>query len=132
VGEDLLEYLRVARERLDFVNEHVEHWPISHEGEVVLTVFLPRTNPLADEPSTAVGNYIRSQQLEDSVAAIVYPDRRGDGYGISRYEDHPQLDFSQVKDEPDVHFAHKSGFMCKTSATDPKRLRELITNSWLS
>lgn len=131
VGEDLLEYLRVARERLDFVNEHVEHWPISHEGEVVQTVFLPRTDPLADEPSTAVSNYIRSKELEDSVAAIVYPDRRGDGYGISRYEDHPQLDFSQVKEEPDVHFAHKSGFMCKTSATDQERLRALITRAWL-
>lgn len=132
VGEDLLEYLRVARERLDFVTEHVEHWPMTHQGEVVQTVFLPRTNPLADEPSTAVGNYIRSQKLEDSVAAIVYPDRRGDGYGISRYEDHPQLDFSLVKDERDVHFAHKSGFMCKTTATEPERLRELISKAWLS
>lgn len=132
VGEDLLEYLRLARERLDFVSEHVEHWAIAHRGEVLETIFLPRTDPPAEEPSTAVGSYIRSQKLEDRVAAMVYPDRRGDGYGISRYEDHPQLDFSLVADESDVHFAHKSGFMCKTSATDPERLKALVAGARLS
>ncbi len=131
VGEDLLEYLRVARERIDFVSNYVEHWSIAHEGEVIEALFLPRTDPLADEPSTAVANYIRSNDLED-VAAIVYPDRRGDGYGIGRYEDHPQLDFSLLENEPDVHFAHKSGFMCKTSGTDPQRLQALIVGAWLA
>lgn len=131
-GDDLLEYLRVSRERMDFVEMHVERWSINHANEVIETVFLPRTNPLAEEPSTAVGNYIRSQELEDSVAAIVYPDRRGEGYGIGRFEDHPRLDFSRLSNEPDVHFAHKSGFMCKTSATDLERLRALITSAWLS
>lgn len=132
IGEDLLEYLQVARERMEFVSKHIEHWPVAHAGEVIETVFLPRTDPLAEEPSTGVGNYIRSKELENNVAAIVYPDRRGDGYGISRYEDHPRLDFSQVRHEPDVHFAHKSGFMCKTSATEPQRLQTLISKAWLS
>lgn len=131
VGEDLLEYLRVARERIEFVSHHVQHWSIAHKGEVIETVFLPRTDPLADEPSTAVANYIRSKELEN-VSAIVYPDRRGDGYGIGRYEDHPKLDFSLLRDEADVHFAHKSGFMCKTSATDPGRLQTLISGAWLT
>lgn len=131
VGEDLLEYLRVARERIESVKGHVEHWSISHAGEAIEALFLPRTDPLTDEPSTAVSDYLRSEGLEDSTAALVYPDRRGKGYGIGRYEDHPQLDFSRVGEEPDVHFAHKSGFMCKTSATDRQRLRELITKSWL-
>ena len=60
----------------------------------------------------------------------MYPDRRGDGYGIGRYEDHPKLDFSRVEGEPDVLFAHKTGFMCKTTATEPLRLRELIVKAW--
>lgn len=130
-GEDLLEYLRVARERLDFVSKHVEHWSIEQGDEVIETVYLPRTEPPAEEPSAAVGNYIRAEGLEEKVAAIVYPDRRGDGYGIGRYEDHPQLDFSLVRNESDVHFAHKSGFMCKTSATDSERLQTLIGKAWL-
>ena len=132
VGEDLLEYLRVARERIDFVSKHAERWPIERGDEVIAAVFLPRTEPLADEPSTAVGNYIRAKGLESSIAAIVYPDRRGEGYGIGRYEDHPELDFSRVGDEADVHFAHKSGFMCKTAATSRERLRALILQAWRS
>ncbi|PRQ03051.1 hypothetical protein ENSA5_18220 [Enhygromyxa salina] len=130
VGEDLLEYLRVARERIDFAAKHVARWHIAHGDQVIEAVFLPRTDPPAKEPSNAVGNYIRAEGLGDTIAAIVYPDRRGEGYGIGRYEDHPQLDFSRVEDQPDVHFAHKSGFMCKTSATDHERLRALIVKAW--
>ena len=71
-------------------------------------------------------NFIRAQGLDKEIAAIVYPDRRGPGYGIGRFEDHPKLDFSRVEAEADVHFAHKSGFMCKSTATDPDRLKALI------
>jgi hypothetical protein len=130
VGLDLLEYLKTVRERIAFVGEHSERWSVAVNGEVVETVFLPRTDPLADEPSNAVAAYIRAQGLEGTIAAVVYPDRRGAGYGIGRYEDHPRLDFSKVQAEPDVHFAHKSGFMCKTTATEPTRLRELIAGAW--
>ena len=130
VGEDLLEFLRVVRERLDFTARHVQRWSIEHDGDTIEAVFLPRTDPIVDEPSTAVANYIRAEGLEEVVAATVYPDRRGSGYGIGRYEDHPMLDFSRVGDEADVHFAHNSGFVCKTSATEPQRLRELIAGAW--
>ncbi len=130
VGEDLLEFLKVARERIDFVEANSQRWSIPHEGETIEAVFLPRTDPPAEEPSTAVGNYIRAKGLGGTIAAIVYPDRRGDGFGIGRYEDHPKLDFSRVEREPDVRFAHKSGFMCKTRATDPARLRALIVAAW--
>ncbi len=130
VGADLLEYLRVVRERIAFVSVHSERWVVPVGDGTLEAVFLPRTDPLADEPSSAVANFIRASGLESTVAAIVYPDRRGSGYGISRYEDHPGLDFSQIGGEADVHFAHKSGFMCKTSATEPGRLRDLIVGAW--
>lgn len=130
VGEDLLEYLRVARERIDFVAAHAERWSVPHGDDLIDVLFLPRTDPLADDPSNALKGHIRAEGLEASVAAIVYPDRRGEGYGIGRYEEHPKLDFARVSDEPDVHFAHKSGFMCKTSATSPERLRALIAAAW--
>jgi len=134
VGEDLLEHLRVVRERIAFVRQHVERWSVpagDASGDVIEAVFLPRTDPLGDEPSGAVNSYIVAEGLGATVAAIVYPDRRGDGYGIGRYEDHPNLDFSRVEGEPDVHFAHKSGFMCKTTATTPERLQALIAGAWL-
>lgn len=132
VGADLLAHLRLARERLDFVTERVERWSIPSGDATIEVVFLPRTDPAAEEPSSMVASYVRAENLEDVIAAIVYPDRRGDGYGISRYEDHPSLDFARVEEQDDVHFAHKSGFMCKTSATEVKRLKQLIAAAWKS
>ncbi len=130
VGDDLLEFLKQARERLDFTAERVQRWSIPVGAEVVEALFLPRSEGAPDEPSAMLGSYIRAQQLDTVIAAIVYPDRRGGGFGIGRYEDHPSLDFSKVEGEPDVHFAHKSGFMCKTSATAPERLQQLIARAW--
>lgn len=127
VGDDLLDYLRVSRERLDFVDRHVQRWSVRCGDDVVETLFLPRVEQVEGEPSAMLGSYVRARELDAVIAAIVYPDRRGAGFGIGRYEDHPSLDFSRVEAQPDVHFAHKSGFMCKTSATDPARLRALIT-----
>jgi hypothetical protein len=132
VGEDLLEFLNLARERIAFVASRVERWTLPHEGRTIEALFLPRTDPGSDEPSLAVENYIRAQNLGDAIQVIVYPDRRGEGYGIGRYEDHPNFDFSKVGDAPDVHFAHKSGFMCKTTATQPERLQALIRGGWIA
>jgi hypothetical protein len=132
VGEDLLDFLRTARERIDFVAGRVQRWTLPHEGHDIEALFLPRTEPAADEPSTALGNYIRAEGLGEVIQVIVYPDRRGAGYGIGRYEDHPRFDFSQVEAEEDVHFAHKSGFMLKTSATEPARLQALVRGGWIA
>ena len=130
VGADLLDYLRDARQRLDFIDQHVERWTIPSGDDLIEALYLPRTEPAADEPSAMLGSYIRARKLDDVIAAIIYPDRRGDGFGIGRYEDHPRLDFSRVETQPDVHFAHKSGFMCKTTATAPPRLKELVSLAW--
>ena len=133
-GEDLLAYLRGIRARLDAIGGSVERWELGAElpgaAADALVVFLPRAEPSIDEPSSAAHQYVRSEELGSRVIATIYPDRRGSGYGVARYEDHPKLDFSRVEAETDVHFAHKSGFMCKTSATDPARLRELVRAAW--
>lgn len=131
VGEDLLEYLAQVRAQIAFVDAHAQRWPIPAAGDdVIQAIFLPRTDPPVDEPSNAIKNFIRARELQATIAAIVYPDRRGEGYGIARYEDHPRLDFSRVGEEADVVFAHKSGFMCKVSATEPDRLRDLVRAAW--
>ena len=129
VGQDLLDFLREVRESIDLVARTSERWSVAAGNEVVETVFLPRSgdgDAIPDEPSGSVARYIRAKGLERVIGATVYPDRRGSGYGISRYEDDPRLDFSQLEGQPDVHFAHKTGFVCKTTATGPERLRELI------
>lgn len=129
VGRDLLDYLRTVREQLAFVARHGERWSVAAGATTIETVFLPRTEPSLAEPSAGVAHYVRKQGLDRVVGAMVYPDRRGPGYGLQRYEDDPRLDFSRLENEPDVHFAHKGGFVCKTSATAPERLRALIAGA---
>ena len=65
-----------------------------------------------------------------TVVGLVYPDRRGTGFGLSRHNDHPGLDFTRIGECEDVHFAHSRGFVAKTSATTPERLRELLERAW--
>ena len=112
------------------MDQRGERWTLEHGDDRVEVVFLPRTEPMPEDPSATVAAYVRAHDLGDRVHAIVYPDRRGTGYGISRWEDHPRLDFSRVESEPDVTFAHKSGFVCKTTASDPARLKELVLGAW--
>lgn len=130
IGEDLVEYLHMVRERIDYVDQRGERWTLEHGEDRIEVVFLPRTDPLPEDPSATVASYVRAHDLGERVHAIVYPDRRGTGYGISRWEDHPRLDFSRVESEPDVTFAHKTGFVCKTTAVDPARLKELVLGAW--
>lgn len=126
VGQDLLDHLRDVRASIDQIADRCERWSVTAGDDVIEAVFLPRGDVMPDEPSGSVARFVRATGLEHEIGATVYPDRRGPGYGISRYEDDPRLDFSRVEGEPDVHFAHQSGFVCKTTATAPERLRELI------
>ncbi len=132
VGTDLLDYLRTLRARLTFIGQHVELWTLQELADVTTSgktpaiVFLPRTEPLPEDPSAGLDRYVQEQGLDEQVVAIIAPDRRGGGYGLSRHRDHPRLDFTRIARAPDVHFAHLRGFIAKTSATDPQRLRQLL------
>ena len=121
IGQDLLEYLRDLRGHIDFVAQNAEIWGVEdHE-----VLFLPRTDPVPDDPSAGIGRYLESIG-KSSIAALIYPDRRGSGYGLSRHNDDPRYDFTRIESEPDVHFAHARGFVAKTSAADVGRVRELL------
>jgi hypothetical protein len=129
IGDDLLDFLATARERLDRTELFAETWDLDVKVKAQV-VFLPRSATSPDEPSASLNRYVRAKGLQNDVVALIYPDRRGDGYGISRFDDHPRLDFSRVQDEQDVHFAHTSGFMCKTTATERGRLKSLVHAAW--
>ncbi|MCB1276451.1 MYG1 family protein [Prosthecobacter sp.] len=122
IGADLLEYLRELRTRIDFVAKNSELWNL--DGHDVL--FLPRTEPIQDDASASIGRYLENTGRSGSVAALIYPDRRGSGYGLSRHNDDPRYDFTRIDQEPDVHFAHARGFVAKTSASDISRVRQLL------
>lgn len=127
VGEDLFMYLRTLRERLDYVADHATFLDVSEGGQKVRILFMPRTDPMPDDPSSGLGRFIESRG--ETVAGLIYPDRRGEGYGLSRHEDSALLDFTRIIDEADVHFAHARGFVAKTSATSLDRLVELVARA---
>jgi hypothetical protein len=126
IGEDLLGYVRSVRERLDFIGTHAEIWTLESVSGAPSVLFLPRTEPLPGDPSAGVERYVESQGLGNRVLALISPDRRSGGYGLTRHRDSQRLDFTRIAGEADVHFAHARGFVAKTSATDPQRLRELV------
>lgn len=126
IGQDLVDYVTTLRTRLDFVSEHAEVW----EFDQFKAIFMPRTEPLPDEPSSGLGYHVEALGLEDEVLALVYPDRRGEGYGMRRYNDDKRMDFTQLNDEPDVHFTHAQGFIAKTCANDPERLKTMLAQAY--
>ncbi|MFT4176335.1 MAG: MYG1 family protein [Luteolibacter sp.] len=130
IGEDLLSYLKSLRQRLDFIAENAEFWNIETSGETFTVLFMPRTEPMPEEPSSGLGRYIEKHPAGKNVVGMVYPDRRGTGFGLSRHNDHPRLDFTKLEFCEDVHFAHARGFVAKTTSTDPQRLRELLRMAW--
>lgn len=131
VGEDLLNHIKGVRSKIDFVTKHVQRWEIEVNGEHFSALYMPRVESELDDVSTGLTRYIFVNGLDKEIAATVVPDSRGDGFGIARFNDHPRLDFTRIEKDDDVHFAHKSGFLCKTSATDVTRLKAQLVSGWL-
>ena len=129
VGEDLLDYVKTLQARLDYLGQHAQFWTLETPTGPQKVIFLPRANPPLDEPSMGLEAFIARRGLTEEIVGMVYPDRRGTGYGLSRFEDKPALDFSRIADAPEVHFAHARGFIAKTSATDIETLQNLLLRS---
>lgn len=126
VGEDMVCYLQTLRERLNYLKDHSQYWTIETEGESIQALFLAKSDVISDNPSFGLHAFIESERKANEIQALVYPDRRGDGYGLTRYDDSPRLNFSQIESLDDVRFAHKRGFVAKVSVTDIARLKELV------
>lgn len=126
IGRDILDFVTALRARLAELEAHAEFWPLLYRGRSVEVVYLPRTEPLPAEPSLGLEQFIDRRGKRPQVAALVYPDRRGAGFALARFRDFAGLDFARIAGQPDVHFAHARGFVAKTSATAPDRLRELL------
>ena len=130
VGMDLIGYLKSLREKLNEIARVSEIWKIGEGAESFRVLFLPRSENVADDASAGLARYAAGLPEETKVVGMVYPDRRGGGYALARYNDHPGFDFTRISSEPDVHFAHARGFVAKSSATDAGRVRELLAMSW--
>lgn len=130
IGTDLLEYLRSVRVSLERISGQVERWQVTSGSDRFDVLFLPRSQSAIEDASGSLARYIMVNGLHEEIVAIAYPDSRGEGFGLARFNDHPRMDFTRVEAADDVHFAHNSGFLCKTSATDLGRLREILSDAW--
>src|SRR5207253_11022945 len=97
VGTDLLDYIKTLRARLTFIAQHAQLWTLDElasanlpqlsglrsqvSGPAPAVLFLPRTDPLPEEPSSGLDRYVAEQGLENRVVALIAPDRRSSGYG---------------------------------------------------
>ena len=129
LGSDLVLYLQNMHARMEFIEQHSEIWelPTDEYAEPIRMLFLPRTDPLPKDPSLGLSLFMNDSKI--ALQGLIYPDRRGEGYGLSRYNDNALLDFTQISEEPDVHFSHARGFLAKTNVSDPSRLKELVGKS---
>ena len=126
MGTDLVQYVTGLRGRINQVAKIEEFWDLGQGEDMIKVAFAPRTEPEVEEASGGLAWRIKELGLEEEVVAMVYPDSRGGGYGMRRYDDNLVLDFSQLSEQPDVHFTHNRGFIAKTSTTEVSRLKELL------
>lgn len=129
VGSDLIGYLKSLREKLNENARLSEIWELNHEAGSFRILFLPRSENLSDDASAGLARYAAGLPEDQQVIGMVYPDRRGKGFALSRFNDNLALDFTRIEAEEDVHFAHARGFVAKTSATEFGRLAELLIKS---
>lgn len=129
MGKELVEYITGLRGRIDEVSKIEEVWVLNHGDEEFKVIFAPRSNPSIEEVSGALGWRVKELGLEEEVYVMVYPDGRGQGYGMKRFNDREEIDFSRIEKESDVRFAHARGFIAKVEAVGIDRLKELIMKS---
>lgn len=132
IGNDLVQYVTSLRARLNVVAQHAQVWTLLHGGTEFKVLFMPPTDLASEETSGVLGFHVKALELEEEVLALVYPDSRGNGYGMRRFNDDQRLDFSLLEEEEDVHFAHARGFIAKTSSTEVKRLKTLLLKAYRS
>ncbi len=126
IGTDLVSFVVNLRKRMNQVAKHEEIWELGEEDQSMKVAFVPCTDPPIEDVSGGLAWRVKELGLEEDVVAMVYPDSRGEGYGMRRYNDSPVMDFSKLSDEPEVHFTHNRGFIAKTSCTEISKIKEML------
>ncbi|MCH8474490.1 MAG: MYG1 family protein [Opitutales bacterium] len=130
IGQDIRGFLENLRARLQQIDQEGKILSCGFPGQEFEVFFLPRSEPLPEDPAMGMGRYIERKGWKDRIVGMIYPDRRGEGYGLSRFNDDQRLNFLAIQSCEDVHFAHANGFLAKTTATAESRLCELMSLAW--
>jgi len=107
LGKQWRTYWEKFENRCDLLAETSVYLDLDGTNGVML-VAIDRT----DEPTFALEKFILASGKNPSV--IVFQDDRGVGHALYRRNDDPRIDFSKIKDDPKIIFAHVNGFIAKT------------------
>jgi len=130
IGEEFLQYIRNLRTRIEEVARVAEVWELHHSEDSFKVMFVPRNQNQIEEVSGAMGWHIKELGLEEEVVAMVYPDSRGEGYGMKRFNDCSEMDFSKIANDPRVRFAHARGFIAKLEPVEVDELKQLLFKAY--
>ena len=130
IGEELLQYIRNLRTRIEEVARVAEVWELHRSEDSFKVMFVPRNQNQIEEVSGAMGWYIKELGLEEEVVAMVYPDSRGEGYGMKRFNDCSEMDFSKIANDKKVRFAHARGFIAKVVLVEVDELKQLLFQAY--
>lgn len=99
-------------------------YPRWADGDFAIVDFTAADPAEAEEVSDALTAKI------DGVA--VFHDNRGEGLTLLRLNDDPRIDFTKVKDDPEVAFCHNGGFIAKTKSKNLDEAWRLIESAYIN
>lgn len=102
------------------VKYHHPHWA---DGEFTLADFTKADPADAEACSDMFTRYVSG--------VAVFHDNRGEGLALLRLRDDPRIDFTKVKDDPEVAFCHSGGFIVKTKSKDLDKAWRLVEGAYV-
>lgn len=118
IGRDLLGYLYHSREQMTTLEAAVK--VVTWGGQKCLL--------LENTDTTGLGRYREEKHPDASISISL--NKRGEGWALYRYDDAPAVNFSLLKDTPEISFAHQGGFLAITQTKIPqKELKKLVISA---
>jgi len=119
VGLAIVDQLREISQRFLLLDE-MAVIDVPTPGVVIMDV-----KSITERPTFGLEQFCKLQYPDVNVT--ITKDDRGEGYSLFRRNDDPRVDFSRIEGRRGVVFAHKNGFVAKTTADAD--LRELVLAS---
>lgn len=116
-GKFLVSQLEEMTTRL----KELEMWSEIHEVRGLKVI----THNFKENP--ALGIHLLNKREKLGLAASIIPDDRGDGWAIFRFGNNPRINLFVLERQPRIIFAHKGGFLAKTSKMDIKEAIALLS-----
>ena len=121
LGTNIIEGIEEGAKRLKLIEKHSVYHVLEHFDVLFMTA--PEFE--GQNMWEAVG-IMRKESLKD-FGVSVSDDLRGKGWQLCRHDDNPNVDFSRIKDDPDILFVPAGGFLAKThEKLGDGRVKELI------